>query len=300
MRFHLSKLAMCCATALAISAGTSAMAETHVAVPASAADQIAELPTGDQLVLEEFSGTLPFAGQELQLESFTGLLGYSAEVAYVVNAGGTVRADGKLARTGRMLLIAPFGRGIVSERFDAARLHDSLSSSPNASTMQGILPRLEDLARGQQRGVFLGRLGRTNFNVATLGSGEAEVDRRSRIGGTAVREARFAAPTAGVATEQAIVERFMSALARKDPAAVSQFLDPLPYGYSNLEQGGDAARTAMAASLIARHDWNHFAARQISQSGETSWTVQGTGLRAVIELRRTADFAFVQSIKVEE
>lgn len=300
MRFHLTGFAACCAALLSASAGYSAKAETVVAVPAEATDQIAELPTGDQLLLEEFSGSLSFAGQELQLDAFTGLLGYSAEVAYVVTAGGTARADGKLARPGRMLLIAPFGRGTVSERFDAARLLDNLASSPNAGAMPGTLARLGDLASGQRRGVFFGRLARTNFNVATLGSGEAEADRRSRVGGTAVREARFTSPNTGVATEQTIVEKFMVALTSNDAEAVSQFLDPLPYGYGNLEQGGGAARAAMAASLIGSREWGRFADRQISQAGETSWIVQGAGARAVIELRRTSDFAFVQSISVEE
>lgn len=299
-KFGLKRLVTSLAATGFALAAPGASAEVVLATKTGATTQLEQLPTGDQLIFEDYSGSVLFGGHILQLEAFSGVLGYSAEVAYAVTFDGTARIDGRHAKPGRMLLIAPFGRGTVSERFDAKRLHQSLSESSNSASIANVLTRLNGLATRQGRGVFLGRLGRTSFNVATFGSSEAEVDRRSRVGGTAVRKARFAASASGDTTERTIIESFIAALTRGDAIAASQFLDPLPYGYGSLQNGGDEARQAMARSLISKEDWSGFSSATVSKTDETQWMAKSNGKVAVIVLRRTSDFAFVQSIQVGE
>ncbi len=285
------------AACLAIAAASStAFAEPVPAEQGREAEQLTTLATGDQLVLEGFSGTLAFAGQELVLTNFTGVLGYASESAYAVTAGGSAAIGDDRAPRGRMLLIAPFGQGIVTERFDARRLHTALSKAPLATNYPAALAALENVAGGQDTGVFIGRLGRTNFNVATMGSAQAETARRARTGSTAIREARFTSPNSIAGTEAVIVERFIDALAKGNVDAASQFIDPMPYG------GGDtsAMRQVAARALLSDHQWQRLAAAQPEQTGDTTWRVSSDGMTAQVELRRTSDFAFIQSISVGE
>lgn len=286
-------------TALCFSLAAPNSAIYAKAVPAEAggeAAQLAALATGDQLVLEEFSGTLAFAGQDLILKNFTGVLGYASESAYAVTASGSATIGEHSARRGKMLLIAPFGQGIVTERYDARRLHTALSDAPHAADYPVALAALAKVAGGQDTGVFIGRLGRTNFNVATMGSAEAETARRARTGATAIRETRFAAPNDITGTEAMIVEKFVGALSSGDVDTASQFIDPMPYG------GGDssAMRKVAANALVKDHDWQRLSSATFEQTSDTSWRVTGRGMAAQIELRRTSDFAFIQSISVGE
>jgi len=58
--------------------------------------------------------------------------------------------------------------------------------------------------------------------------------------------------------------------------------------------GGDEARLAMASSLIAQRDWSAIAQATPQQVEETLWRAGA----AVIGLRRTTEFAFIESIEV--
>lgn len=293
----LSGMVLACA---AIASHSGVLARAIAASSEPLARQLATIETGDQLVVGATDGDVSFGGYPVQLDGFSGIFGYASEVAYVIVVDGRASIEGTTAARGRMLLIRPFGAGISSERFDATRLQEALGEGGEAELAPDVLASLERLAAAQRRGMFLGRLAQTNFNVASLGSAEAEMGRRNRVGGAAVREARFAPPAPGIAIEQTIVERFLAALARGDTAASAQFLDPLPYGYSGPSDEGRQAREAMAAALIEAHDWSRFADAQADKAGEASWLVQGNGAQARIALRRTTEFAFVQSIEVAE
>lgn len=276
-----------------------ASAKAVIASSGSLQQQIASLATGDQLVVEGQGGTIDFAGREISLIDATAILGYASEVAYLTVIDGSASLGDLTAGRGKMLVIPPFGSEPGVERFDAGRLADSLSKQRGVNDTAAFAS-LEGLAQGQRTGLFFGRLVRTSFNLTTLGSAQDELDRRSRVGGAAIREARFAAPAPGTDIEQSIVERFLAALAGGDVAGVAQMLDPLPYGYGNLAGGGSEARLIMARVLVAERDWQGFAAEPPTKSDNTEWVASGSGGKAVINLRRTTDFAFIQSIKVEE
>lgn len=293
-------LTTCAAIGMFAASPPHVLAEPVLAVSGSEAAQLASLETGDQLVLENYSGTLDFAGQKVDLASFSGILGYATESAYVVTIEGGAAAGELTAARGRMLLIAPFGQGVLSERFDARRLHGAMSNGPDSENFAATLASLDDLARGQSTGVFLGRLGRSNFNVATLGSANDELGRRDRVGGTAIRAARFSAAAPGSSTERAIVERFVAALVGGDAGSAGQFLDPLPYGAAGTADGASTARTAMAGALIRKHDWQRFSDGKAKQTDDLTWVVESGEAQATIVLRRTSEFAFVSSIAVGE
>lgn len=283
--------------ALAIGSPPAA-AETILASGADLSGQLESLETGDQLLADAKARTVRFAGREVLLDDATAVFGYASEVAYMAVIEGEASLGGLTARRGKMLLIPPFGGEPSVERFDARRLSEALSAQAG-TTDAAAFASLESLASGQDRGVFLGRLARTNFNVTTLGSAEAELDRRGRVAGAAIREMRFAAVEPGTDIEQGIVERFLAALAAADVATVAQMLDPLPFGYGSLAGGGGQARWLMAETLIAERDWRAIAAGPPVKSGETRWVAGGgTGEQVTVELRRTTDFAFVQSIQV--
>ncbi len=275
-------------------------AETVVATNASLSERLATLATGDQLIVGPIATSAKFAGQVIQFDGFSGVLGYASEVAYVIVADGRATAGEFTARRGRMLLIRPYGAGITVERFDAARLHASLEGNAAEPPAQSVLTSLSRLASGQKRAMFFGRFVPTDFNVASLGSAEDEIGRRGRVGGMAVREARFATPEPDIDIEQDIVERFVAALANGETDAVAEFLDPLPYGFSVLSDEGKAARRLMADALMTKHDWDRFKQAEVSKAGGSSWIVRGGEARATISLRRTTEFAFVQSIEVGE
>ena len=278
---------------------TLAKAEVISAASGSEVRQVSELATGDQLVLDTYTGSLEFAGAQVDFDRFSGVLGYATEAAYVVAIDGSASIDTHRAKRGRMLLIAPFGNGIVQERFDARRLLASLAESPKAAEFSSVLRSLGDLAGNQGRGVWLGRLTRTDFNVATMGSKEDELARRSRVGGTAIRAARYMTAGNDTPTEQVIVEKFVAALTGADAAAAGQFLDPLPYGNGAIRES-DRARHLAAQALISQHDWSGFSEAKMVRSGDLEWTAQGRDKQAVITIRRTSEFAFIETIQVGE
>ena len=256
-------------------------------------EQLAMLATGDQLVIEDYNGEVSFGGHTVVLEQFSGVAGYGTEVAYLITVSGEAGLDEIDVKPGQMLLVPPFGQTPDKQRFDAARLLEALASDPAVSGLTTVA-MLEHLAADQSRGIFLGRYGRTSFNVATMGSTRAEMGRRERVGGVHVRKARFGSDAAPGAIEQQIVAQFLAALAQGDAAAVAQMLDPLPYSGGMMGEAGEKARLAMAASLIETRDWSAFAAATPEEVEETVWRAG----EAVIGLRRTSEFAFVESIQV--
>jgi len=133
-----------------------------------------------------------------------------------------------------------------------------------------------------------------------MGSASAEKGRRIRVGGIAARDARFGAPQSVTGSEEHIIEKFVQALAGGDADRVSEFIDPLPYGSAASGPGGNDVRRVAAPRLLAQHNWSQLADSQTEKVGDTSWRVIGGGMQAQIELRRTSDFAFVQSIQVGE
>ena len=262
--------------------------------------RLATLATGKQEIVASADTSVAFAGENIELSDFEGVFGYASEVAYVVVIRGEARIREHDADRGKMLLIRPFDAGISVERFDATRLHDTLARDATDEVAVGVLAKMRELARGQKRGMFLGRLSQNNFNVASLGSSEEELDRRSRVGGIAVRDARFEASGGIVDIEQAIVERFVAAMVRGDSKSAAEFLDPLPYNSARLSGAAATARELTAANLLQSHNWDRFAEMQVTRLGENRWSVRATDAVATIALRRTTEFAFIQSIEVGE
>lgn len=274
-----------------------ARAEAIEAHSGDLSEQLAQLATGDQLVIQNVSGEVRFGGQAIALEGFSGIAGFGSEIAYLITIAGAAQlgegAQKLAAQPGRMLLVPPFGQEPDVQRFDARRLHDALASEEAVSGMQAAA-MLDDLARSQDRGVFLGRLGRTSFNVATMGSAAQELGRRERVGGTHIRNVRFTGDAAADGMEAQIVARFLAALAAGQSAVVAEMLDPLPYGMGAMATGGDKARLAMASSLIGQADWSSMASAPLEQIDETLWRAGAV----TIGLRRTSEFAFIETIEV--
>lgn len=262
--------------------------------------QLATLATGKQMIVALADSNVTFAGETIALSDFEGVFGYASEVAYVVVVRGEARIGKHDAGRGRMLLIRPFDAGISVERFDAMRLQDALVQDATDEVAVGVLANMRGLARGQRRGMFLGRLSQNNFNLASLGSSVEELDRRSRVGGTAVRDARFETSGGIVDIEQAIVERFVAAMVRGDSKSAAEFLDPLPYNSTRLSDDAARARELTVVNLLQSHDWDRFAGLQATSLGENRWSFRGTDAVATIVLRRTTEFAFIQSIEVGE
>lgn len=272
-----------------------ANAQVRLASAEALDTQLGALPTGEQLVIEGRNGAHQFAGRELALAGFSGVIGYSSQLAYVLVIEGEASIGTVSAGRGRMLLVPPFGGEVTSERFDAARLHAAFEQQGAAFS----LASLSDLADEQARDVFLGRLGRTAFNVTTMGSAEQELTRRARTGGNAVRETRFAASATGEDLERRVVSRFLSALANGDAQAVADLIDPAPYGLVHGTPEASAARLTMARTLLAARDWRAFGNVQPSSVGNASWFASAGGSSATIALIPTRDFTFVRSIETE-
>ncbi len=298
----LGRIAIAGVIAGVIALPQTALAEAHQAHSGDLSQQLAQLATGDQLVIENVTGEVQFGGHTIALDAFSGIAGYGSEVAYLITVDGEAELSGAElgegaqeieAGRGRMLMIPPFGAQAGVQRYDARRLHEALSAQQQVSATFTVAS-LGDLAKGQDRAIFLGRLGRTSFNVATMGSASQETGRRERVGGTHVRDVRFTSEAGADTLEQRIVSQFLAALAAGESAAVAQMLDPLPYGMGAMAHGGDQARIAMASNLIAQRDWSAAAATPPQQVGETLWRAGD----ALINLRRTTEFAYVESIEV--
>lgn len=261
-----------------------------------------DLATGEQVILAEQSGPIAFAGCTLVLTNFTGMLGVSSAAAYVVTVGGEA-SDGTIAaERGHMLLIPPLGGSTTRARFDAARLASGLSEAQRTQA-PAFTAGLAALGKAQARGVFLGRLGRTAFNVGAPGSTEGERAARSVVGEAAVRTIRFSGTDDLTAIEQKVADDFLAALGAGDARAVAALMDPSPFGSSDLRSGGVEARIALAEALIAERDWS--AALREAQAVRNpavanGWTIRGPLISGTIMLRPLGEFIFVRAIETEE
>lgn len=269
-----------------------ASAEPGVLLADARAADTDNMATGDQLLLTGRDGALRFAGRELGLTGFSGILGYASEVAYVVVIEGEVRAGGTRVGRGRMLLIPPYGATTSVQRFDAGRLRDRWSAA--ARTAQpAAFERLDALAAGQHRGLFLGRLSRTRFNVTAPRGAERELAGRALLGEPTIRSIRFDARSDAAAVERRIVDAFRAALLASDVEAVAALLDPMPFGGRRLGGGAREARVVAARTLVASRDWAALFGSAEPVAAEGQWRIGG----ARLTLRNVDDFAFVRTIE---
>ncbi len=281
-------VAMCCSTA---PISSSALAQSTPNVAEEGQDP-------NQQIHSNVDGEIAFAGHSVELEGFEGVTGYATDAAYVATFAGLARIGEHIAKPGRIILIPPYGQEPLVERFDAQRLAASMAENPAADP--DMLARLEAIADRQRTGIFLGRLGKTNFNVATSGNKSREVARRSIIGGAAARTLRFAATENQEEFDRKVIEMFLNALAAGDAATVAELMDPVPFG--GITSGeADKARRKMAAMVLAQRNWAAFLGDgfETSASSDEQWvTITSQGL-AYISLRNAQGFTFVKSIRVE-
>ncbi len=261
--------------------------------------QSGQFETGEQLALSRESGTISFAGHEVKLSSFAGIIGFASDVAYIVTLEGSAAAGPDVAERGEMLLFPPMGMRPLVERFDAARLRDGWGADERAA-MPGIYASLDQLADKQEKWIFFGRLGATNFNVAASGEAKGELARRTIVGDDALRDLRFADFPDRQTFEAAVVQSFVDALAGGDVKSVAALMDPEPYGNTDLRGGGGDARLMMAEALLAERDWSRVlsgAADPAYERGST-WAVNSGNNTAFITLRPLGDLSYVESVYV--
>lgn len=262
------------------------------------AERLSDADTGEKIYIQSESGEINFAGRQAEIDDFSGIMGFSADVAYVVVASGSASIDGLFATRGRMIIIPPLGSSPIVARYDARRL---ISHASNAATMPAALNKLfTDVANSQSFGIFTGRLGRTNFNVAASGDAKDELARRSVVGGKSLRKIRFSKPNQAEKIETRVISEFTQALIDKDAASVSEFLDPLTFGDSNLNNGGTEARLLMAELLVTERDWRAALTGYETQSSDDLWILTGSGATTLLELRKTSDFIFIKSVQTKE
>jgi hypothetical protein len=252
------------------------------------------LTAGQQLLVEGQQGETVFAGVPVALDGFTGILGYSSELAYVLVIEGEARAGNRAAGPGRMLLIPPYGGPVGNQRFDAARFAGSWSDPLRAARPQAYAA-LESVAARQQSGLFLGRLGRTRFNVAVPGTRRGELGRRALLGSETVRAIRFSGNGDAAAIERQVVETFAAGLRSGDPERVAALMDPSPFGGRRLAGGAAEARLVAARGLIASRDWNALFGSGPARLESGTWRLGA----AAVTLRRIDDFVFIQRIEGE-
>lgn len=265
------------------------------------ASRIGDVASGKPVELLQHNEPITFAGQEVQFEDFSGLIGHSADLAYVVVADGKAVIDDRKAGRGQVIVIPAMSDEFAIQRFDAERLIQSRGDkSPLSAELTALV---ESIARGQSAGLFLGRLKRTNFNIAASGSAKNELARRSIVGKKVVRDFRYGGVSNINDAERQIVSRFMTALIDGDAESLSAMIDPLAFGATDLRLGGDEARQLMAKSMIAERNWrDQFAGFQVEASNpqERQWRVLGRENNATIKMRSTTDFSFINSISVGE
>ena len=264
------------------------------------APQAVALRTGNQSLVTDRSGAVLFAGRTIALEDFSGVFGLSSEVAYVVVTAGQA-ADGKVtARRGEMLLIPPLGGATTRVRYDAQRLLAGLAvTHPDAAPQ--IAGALSDIAAGQRRGVFWGRLGRTSFNVSAPGTADREMAARSLKAASAIETIRFSGIAGPDALERSVVANFLAALRKGNVADVAALMDPVPFGNADLRGEAGDARTLMARQLVARHDWSRLLPDTLPEPGGRGgeWFVPLPEGRVRISLRPLGDFIFVRTVSLE-
>lgn len=256
--------------------------------------ELATLSSGEQLVLTNYMGEIEFGGRRMDLSGFSGVVGYASEAAYIVTISGAAESAGQRAEAGRMILIPPFGGALSVVRFDASRLHDAWDHEIRTSA-PSVFAKLQKLAKRQSTGMFLGRLGRTNFNIAASGDAPNELARRSLVGGEAVQKIRFGESNDPIVIEQTIIAGFRDAMLAGDTKAAAEFLDPRPFGGSDLRGGAIAARELAAGMLLNERDWGAILNGELRR-GDTGWEVGD----AVITVIVTGDFAYVSGIRLAE
>lgn len=250
------------------------------------------LETGQQLLIENRQGTLPFAGRQAELAGFTGVVGYANELAYATVIDGMVSVDGVSAERGWMLMLPPYGGAPILERFDASRFARQWSAAARAAA-PGTFASLEKLGAGQRRGVFLGRYGQTRFNVAASGSADRERARRSLLGADAVRDVRFSGESDPQAIEKRVVRTFLAALAAGDAETAASLLDPVHFGGRALSGGAREARVAAARSLSASRDWHALIGSAEPLPDDGAWRAGAVR----VTLRSVDDFTFVHRVE---
>ena len=203
--------------------------------------------------------------------------------------------------TGKVLIIPPYGAQASTARFDSDRLSESWPEATRTAMPQ-VYARLRRIATVQKRGMFLGRLGRTSFNLASAGNAEEELARRSIKGDAAVQAIRFSGQNDIGVIEQRVADEFLAALASGNAESVAALMDPVPFGNMDLRNGGSEARLAMAKSLIAGHDWATLLreARAVRSTNDNDWAVSGPAMNATLTLRPMGDFIFVRMIELGE
>lgn len=252
------------------------------------------LETGDQAVIENESGAVSFAGYDLRLANVTGAMGYSSAAAYVIVASGAASVADETARAGEILLLLPGGEGAIAQLYDAGRYAGSWDQAA-IEAHPTVYERLDAVAGRQKWKLFFGRLSPTSFNVAAPGSAGQEQARRSIVGEDAVRQIRFSAAQEG-GTSRAVVEAFAGALASGDVGTVAALMDPAPFGAEDLRHGGSGARHLLAERILDQRNWSDLAPAEAMLLDDTLWAVPAGNGTAYINLRRTTDIAFVQSI----
>ncbi|GGD14365.1 hypothetical protein [Aquisalinus flavus] len=253
------------------------------------------LETGDQAVIENASGAVPFAGYEVTLDNVSGAMGFSSAAGYVVVASGSAAAAGETARAGEILILMPRGEGTSAQLYDAGRYAGSWDAAA-AEAHPSVYRQLNAVAGRQKWKLFLGRLAPTSFNIAAPGSADAEMARRSIVGEDAVRQIRFSAQQDSSGSARAVVEAFAGALSSGDIGTVAALMDPAPFGAQDLRHGGNGARYLLAERIIGQRDWSDLLPAQAELVDDTLWTVPTGNGSAYINLRRTTDISFVQSI----
>lgn len=258
---------------------------------------LAQIATGEQLLLSDITAPVSFAGRQITLSGARVIAGYASEVAYLVVLEGEASIGKQGASAGRMLLIPPFGADVLVERFDAKRLGDQWPTSTTADGLDEARAALDKITRQQRLGLTLGRLQRTSFNVAASGAADQEAGRRALVGGETVRSIRFGGDANETEVAQRVVASTSDALASGDARALAELLDPIPFG---TEDAG--ARIALAQSMLSEHDWpRQLASAQIETAGDlSSWRLRGPGGSTLIQLRASSGFPYVATINVED
>lgn len=296
-RYVTAKWIGVCFALLAFSAAPLAHADGLRRSTGSPAELGAMQP-GNQLMLTGQSGSIDFAGRTISLTDFSGLLGYASEVAYIVAIAGNATEGKEKAKEGQMLLLPTLGGKTSVARYDASRLIDSWTATEKTE-FADTFGQLQAIARRQSGGIFMGRLGRTDFNVAVSGSASEELARRSIVGGGALQSIRFSEHANQLSLEKAIVSRFTGALLSGDIATVAQLMDPLPFGLSDMRGEPDDARTLAATQLVYERNW-----AAVIRPGEPVfddkaglWTIAGPS-PVLITLRSAQDISFIKSIRI--
>lgn len=271
--------------------GGAALADNGVLLADGRSADSGRLSTGQQLLLTGRTGALPFAGREIAMEGFSGIVGYANDLAYVAVLEGTASVGEVQARAGSILILPPYGAPPTAERFDAARLVPKFSD-PARQAAPTAYASLERIAASQSRGIWLGRLGRTRFNVAASGSARNERATRTLMGDPAIREIRFSGASDPRAVEQMVASRFLDALKAGDARTVAALLDPAPFGGRSLGGGAEAARLQAAQALIASRNWSQAIGAATPQFANGAWRA-GT---AEVRLRALDDFVFVSRV----